>query len=128
MTGYNGPPLIARLTRPFQVFFEREASSSILLLLMTLTALVWANSPLRESYEHLIHTHMAVAVGSFHLELTFHEFVNDALMAIFGLKRVKSYRPNWCQHCGAEWYRELPSKKETHCPYCGQEIRGRAKA
>jgi NhaA family Na+:H+ antiporter len=76
-------PLAYRLSRPFQQFAEIEASSAILLLLMTLVALAWANSPFHGSYEHLLEFPIAFSAGAFEVELSFEEWVNDALMAIF---------------------------------------------
>jgi NhaA family Na+:H+ antiporter len=74
---------IVRLIRPFQEFAARETSGGILLLLCTLTALVWANSPWAQSYAALWHTPLTVGVGGFTLSHDLHFWVNDALMAIF---------------------------------------------
>jgi NhaA family Na+:H+ antiporter len=71
------------LIRPFQRFFEKEASSSILLLLCTAVALVWANSIFRESYEHLWETYVSIGWGGAQLSLTLHHWINDGLMAVF---------------------------------------------
>jgi NhaA family Na+:H+ antiporter len=77
------PRLLSRMTRPLQRFLELEASSTLLLLLGTVCALAWANSPWAASYEHLLHVPLAARIGSAELELTLHHFVNDALMALF---------------------------------------------
>jgi NhaA family Na+:H+ antiporter len=84
----NAPPgPTARATifliRPFQRFFEKEASSSILLLICTAVALVWANSIFRESYEHLWETYVSIGWGDAQLSLTLHHWINDGLMAVF---------------------------------------------
>ena len=84
----NAPPgPTARATifliRPFQRFFEKEASSSILLLICTAVALVWANSIFSESYEHLWETYVSIGWGDAQLSLTLHHWINDALMAVF---------------------------------------------
>jgi NhaA family Na+:H+ antiporter len=76
-------PRVNRLTRPFQAFFALEASSSLLLLLATVLALAWANSPWAAGYERLLHLPLALRVGAFELALSFEHFVNDALMAVF---------------------------------------------
>lgn len=46
-------------------------------------ALVWANSPWKDSYASFLDAEIALNVGSFDLHLTVLHFVNDALMAIF---------------------------------------------
>lgn len=72
-----------RLARPLQRFLAVEAASTILLLLATLLALAWANSPWRGSYAALWHTTLAVRLGGFELALSLEHWVNDGLMALF---------------------------------------------
>jgi NhaA family Na+:H+ antiporter len=74
---------IERLTRPFQEFAARETSGGILLLLSTLTALVWANSLWAKSYFALWHTTVGVGFSGFTLSRDLHFWVNDGLMALF---------------------------------------------
>ncbi len=62
---------------------HRDVSASLVLLAAAAVALVWVNSPFGASYEHLWEEVVEVSAGSFHLELTLHELVNDALMAVF---------------------------------------------
>src|SRR5438128_4986186 len=83
--GTRVPPSrpIDRLVRPFQEFAARETSGGILLLLATLTALVWANSTWAKSYFALWHTTATVGFGEFTLSHDLHFWVNDALMALF---------------------------------------------
>ena len=47
--GFREPP-IRQIVRPFQEFFQIEASSGIVLIAMTVIALLWANSPWAERY------------------------------------------------------------------------------
>jgi NhaA family Na+:H+ antiporter len=54
-----------------------------MLLAATVVALVWVNSPFGDSYEHLWEEVVDIRAGSFHLEMTLHQVVNDGLMAIF---------------------------------------------
>ncbi len=80
------PPLLAeRIARPFQRFLELEVSSAVLLVAMTVTALLWANSPWAASYFDLWHhTKAGIVVGDgFELKLSLGHWVNDGLMAIF---------------------------------------------
>jgi NhaA family Na+:H+ antiporter len=81
--GRRAPAFINRLTQPFQRFVELEAASSILLLVMTIFALAWANSPFHEAYLHVLHLPISFGFGSLSLSLPFEEWVNDALMTIF---------------------------------------------
>ena len=74
---------IDQLMRPFQNFLEKEASGGILLLIFTVVALVWANSPFAESYSHLWHTKFSISFGDFNLDYSLHHWINDGLMAIF---------------------------------------------
>ena len=74
---------IDQLMRPFQNFLEKEASGGILLLIFTVVALVWANSPFAEAYSHLWHTKLSISFGDFNLDYSLHHWINDGLMAIF---------------------------------------------
>ncbi|MEO8660834.1 MAG: Na+/H+ antiporter NhaA [Bryobacteraceae bacterium] len=74
---------ISRLIEPFQRFAEKEASGGLLLLLCTAAALVWANSPWRDSYSSLWHTKAMIGIGTFTLSGDLHFWVNDLLMAVF---------------------------------------------
>lgn len=58
-------------------------SAAALLLLFTLLAIGWANAPFGDSYDTFWHTHVTLGIGDDSLRLTFHELVNDALMALF---------------------------------------------
>ncbi|WP_312182959.1 Na+/H+ antiporter NhaA [Arthrobacter sp.] len=70
--------LLARLGAMGQ---EKRAAS--LLLVFTLLALLWANSPLALSYTEFWETTVELRAGSWGLELTLQEVVNDLLMAVF---------------------------------------------
>ncbi len=72
------------VARPVLRFIDREVASGVLLLAATAIALLWVNSPWSDSYHDLWHSHIEFVVGTWHLhELTLHDFVNDALMALF---------------------------------------------
>jgi NhaA family Na+:H+ antiporter len=77
------PKLADRLAAPFQRFLALEAASTILLLLATLAALVWANSPWGGSYSDLWHTKLSLALGEARVSLSLEHWVNDGLMVIF---------------------------------------------
>ncbi|HPJ79336.1 MAG TPA: Na+/H+ antiporter NhaA [Prolixibacteraceae bacterium] len=62
---------------------QSDALGGILLMVFTVIALIWANSPFRESYHHLWHIPLGLEIGSFKFEIHLLHFINDALMAIF---------------------------------------------
>ncbi len=62
---------------------QLEASSGVLMLLAAVIAIVWANLPGGESYEHFWETAVNVHIGGFALDETLREVVNDAMMTIF---------------------------------------------
>jgi NhaA family Na+:H+ antiporter len=74
---------VHRVMRSFQEFARTEASGGILLLLCTSIALVWANSPWRDSYGELWQTKLTFGFGDFVLSKPLLLWINDGLMAIF---------------------------------------------
>ena len=72
-------------SRVFQSFFRSEVSGSILLLIASIIALLWANSQWSAAYVDLLHTTIAITLGQNTFAMTLHQFVNDGLMAIFFL-------------------------------------------
>src|SRR5579884_3800514 len=72
--------LITRaLQLPIQQFIHTQGVSSAFLLAAAVVALIWANSPWSASYYHIWHIHLTLSG----LELPVHEWINDALMALF---------------------------------------------
>jgi NhaA family Na+:H+ antiporter len=76
-------PLGVRVRLAFRQFARIQASGGILLLLATVLALVWANSPWSDSYFHLWETYLSISVGSLILKESLLHWVNDGLMVIF---------------------------------------------
>ena len=74
---------IEKLTYPIQEFLHQQASGGILLIIATVIALAWANSPFAESYYHLWHTYIKIDVGGVGLNYSLHHWINDGLMVIF---------------------------------------------
>ena len=68
---------------PFQKFVKIESFSGILLLLATVLALIWANSPYSESYQALWQYKVGFTTESFELNKPLILWINDGLMAIF---------------------------------------------
>jgi NhaA family Na+:H+ antiporter len=72
--------LVARaLVMPIQRFIHIQGISSIALLAAAVFALLWANSPWHDSYHHVWEMELTLS----RLRLPVHEWINDALMAIF---------------------------------------------
>ena len=72
------------LLNPINEFLHREASGGILLIIFTVIALVWANSPFSDSYHNLWHSYINIYVGKvLNLNYSIHHWINDGLMAVF---------------------------------------------
>ena len=76
-------PLARRVARPLQRFTGIEAAGGAVLLVATVTALVWANSPWRASYVDVFHTEIAFSFGGYALREDLTHWINDGLMVIF---------------------------------------------
>lgn len=74
---------IERFLRPFQRFAHTESSGGIVLLIATVIALVWANSPLWETYHQVWETPLQLSFGGYAFEMSLHHFINDGLMVVF---------------------------------------------
>lgn len=74
--GRGLPPPVAR-------FVRTEASGGAVLVLATVVALVWANSPWRGSYSSLWRSPVVLRIGSVGVEEDLQHLVNVALMAVF---------------------------------------------
>ena len=75
----SGPRVIA----PLREFLHTESAGGVILVVATVVALVWANSPWKDAYFDLWHTDLAISLGDHTLDLDLQEWVNDGLMAIF---------------------------------------------
>jgi Na+:H+ antiporter, NhaA family len=81
-TGWD-PRERRRLIRPLVDFLHTEAAGGVALVVATIVALVWANSPWDASYNKLWSTDLAVTLGSWELDLDLRDWVNDGLMVLF---------------------------------------------
>lgn len=77
--------LVRRISRPFEEFVRAEASGGIVLFVAAIAAMVWANSPVADSYHHLWESIFALGPRPYALTLSLHAWINDALMAVFFL-------------------------------------------
>ncbi len=72
-----------QIFRPAQSFFKNEASSSVLLLLSTIVALVWVNSYIAETYHHLWRTKFSIAIGDYCVTKSLIHWIDEGLMTFF---------------------------------------------
>jgi Na+/H+ antiporter NhaA len=75
--------LPARFGRDPKAVAATENSAAALLLVCTVAAIVWANSPWADSYSTFWSTPVGLSFGELHAELTVKEIVNDGLMTFF---------------------------------------------
>lgn len=73
------------MRRPFDEFVRAESSGGIVLFVAALAAIVWANSSAASSYHHLWERAFTIGASPAALTLLLHEWINDALMAVFFL-------------------------------------------
>ncbi len=71
------------LSGPVKRFMRLELASGVLMIIATVIALVWVNSPAKESYFDLWEMEISFSFGSFHFAENLLEFVNGGLMVIF---------------------------------------------
>jgi NhaA family Na+:H+ antiporter len=71
-----------QVIRPFQEFFKKEASSSLLLIATTLAALVWANISYT-NYYHFWHRELTISIGEIKISKSLIEWINEGLMTVF---------------------------------------------
>lgn len=74
---------VASVRRALKKGGTTDRSAAMLLLLGTVIAIAWANSPWGASYEAFWETEVEIAIGTFSAQLTLHQLVNDGLMAFF---------------------------------------------
>ncbi len=73
------------LVNSFLKFSKIESFGGILLIFVTILAIFFANSSLRDIYYHFIHVKITIGFGNFKLENSLAHWVNDALMSLFFL-------------------------------------------
>ncbi len=72
-----------KILSPFQKFVKIESFSGILLLIATIIAIVWANSPFGDSYQSILQYKIGFVTKDFELNKPLILWINDGLMAIF---------------------------------------------
>ena len=87
--------LLAQLGAPLRGFISTEAGGAGLLLAATLVALVWANSPLSNSYESFWETHLAITLNDWSLDFDLRQWLDQGLMALFFFVIGMEVRREW---------------------------------
>lgn len=76
-------PSERRVVGPLASFLRTEAGGGVLLLLATVVALAWANSPWSDSYFDFWHMKLQLGPDGWGIREDLQHWVNDALMAVF---------------------------------------------
>ena len=84
-SGFFARGLVFVLTRPLHLFWATEARGALVVVVASVAALVWANSPWVAGYETLWSTRLSVQVGEVELAKDLRHWVNDGLMTLFFL-------------------------------------------
>lgn len=72
-----------KVSTPFEEFLHAQTTTGLILIVMTIIALLLANTSLYETYAHFFHMNIDFNVGSWALSHSLHHWINDGLMAIF---------------------------------------------
>ena len=67
----------------FERFLHSQVTGSLLLVVATTIALIWANSQWQQVYYDISSTYMGVKFGDWEFKLSVSHWINDGLMAIF---------------------------------------------
>ena len=70
---------------PFKQFIKQESSSSIIMIVSMILAILIANSYLRDTYHHFWEIYVGFEFGNFELKKHLSHWINDGLMALFFL-------------------------------------------
>ncbi len=73
------------LLRPFDMLVQMPTLAGALLILATVIALVWANSPWAGQYQDILHTDITIGAGDWALTESVLHWINDLLMGLFFL-------------------------------------------
>ena len=75
--------LARKAIAPVEHFLSVEAASGIVLLIVAMLALAWANSPWRHLYVGLWQAPLGLRLGAWSFERDLHFWINDGLMTVF---------------------------------------------
>lgn len=75
--------ILGEIRGAFGAFLRAEILDSVTLIVATITALIWANSPWSATYFSLLNTHVGLSWGTHTFSLSLKHWINDGLMALF---------------------------------------------
>ncbi len=85
-TDYEGRTAWARnLAAPVRDFLNTESGGAVVMVVATVAALIWANSPAWHSYEHLWGTQLSLRLGGHAISGSLRTWINQGLMTLFFL-------------------------------------------
>lgn len=73
----------SRVVEPLQAFMRTETSAGVVILAGAVVALLWANSPWKETYFEVWERHVSLQLLGLNFEHHLRDFVNDVLMVLF---------------------------------------------
>jgi NhaA family Na+:H+ antiporter len=83
-SAFRGQPRpIERLLRPIEAFARHRLAGAGLLMLATVVAIAWANSPWGEGYHHLLEIEAGFGFEGAEVTKSIHHWINDGLMGVF---------------------------------------------
>src|SRR5688500_16516238 len=74
---------LGRTMRPIEAFLQTQVASGVALLLASVIALSWANSPWSDAYHALWSTNAGVSFGDFAYQQPLRFWINEVLMTFF---------------------------------------------
>ncbi|MFC1660802.1 Na+/H+ antiporter NhaA [Gemmatimonadota bacterium] len=77
------PSPVEKVRKPLQDFLRFEAAGGLLLMMVTVLAMVVANSPLSVYYKELLDLPFEIRIGTFGIAKPLLLWINDGLMAVF---------------------------------------------
>ena len=67
----------------FKKFLAHDMAAGIVLAFAAVLAMVVANSPMSDIYEHFLHLPISIKIGSFSIDHHLLHWINDGLMVVF---------------------------------------------
>ncbi|ADN08470.1 Na+/H+ antiporter NhaA [Sulfurimonas autotrophica] len=72
-----------KISTPLENFIHAQTTTGLILFFTTIIALILANSPFAETYQHIFHIPIAISIGSWQLSQSLSHWINDGLMTFF---------------------------------------------